>query len=357
MSLDSLPANHFRNRRTWMLHMCARGPLFYAWILTFTILAFTYFAYWDVLQSHSSFIYGKIVFVELFMCLLPVMFIAKKYSALLKVRSFMAQEVIERKPSARFEDWDIVALHTNAYLHEKGLWPTAFCIFNGEECFEFFRRCLRPQNVSEVLDDEDSRRFQNAFRVYETSLEDYWNSDENFVALANDEYEQKLPRELYRCRFTWNLSTLRRNMSSWFMLIPFLVSLRLGTDALLGCLVGAAFSLPILFFVMDTIKRNTPSKVLQVLTFLRMKARLEPENEVEKWDDIARFMNNYLFRERVWQDREYFYDGNDCRERFKSILTSILSVQNLQKRLLPPELIPFAKLSNAGFERDGESLV
>ncbi|SCU83306.1 LANO_0B08856g1_1 [Lachancea nothofagi CBS 11611] len=346
---SQLPYSLFRSKLSWRLHEFVKAPFFYAWILTFTVLSLIPFAIRRAFRSCPLYVSGMLTFLNIeFLGLLPFMYVLKRDRCLPKLRSYLVQEVIQLKPEAHFRDWDIVALHANGYLRREQLWHTELCIYNGKECSELFRSFVYCPSLKANHDDEDERL---AVQIYEKSFESYWKSKENYVSTTND--RRKLPKEVYRYRLAWNAKAVMKKASRWMILVPYYaVIINWGNGLLVfyfGLLLGSCQLLIYSYSSLCAERRTLFNTPLLILTFLKLKTLQEPGEDLEKWNNISRFMNTYLLKESVWRDGEFFFDGEDCRAKFESILTTVISEQVPHIRGSYPELTSYAMRSMAGF--------
>ncbi|CAD6620502.1 HN1_G0054320.mRNA.1.CDS.1 [Saccharomyces cerevisiae] len=70
----------------------------------------------------------------------------------------------------------------------------------------------------------------------------------------------------------------------------------------------------------------------------------EQESGANGWDEIAKKMNRYLFKKKVWNNEEFFYDGLDCEWFFSCFFYRLLSLKKtMWFASLNVELWPYIK--------------
>ena len=67
---------------------------------------------------------------------------------------------------------------------------------------------------------------------------------------------------------------------------------------------------------------------MQAIKFLAIITKFSPGKELNKWDQIARYMNQYLMEGNSSHSRNIFFDGKHCLDFYKTFFEP-LSVGNV----------------------------
>lgn len=86
------------------------------------------------------------------------------------------------------------------------------------------------------------------------------------------------------------------------------------------------------FFMFLRTSNYEPLNVSNKVKFLATIMQVAPGGDIEKWDQVARFMNYYLTMVGVWNiPHKKFFDGKECRNFYKSTFEPLASRNKGQK--------------------------
>ncbi|GAX68590.1 endosomal protein involved in turnover of plasma membrane proteins [Saccharomyces cerevisiae] len=244
-----LPQDLFRSSFTWLCYEIYKSLVFRIWMLLWLPLS----VWWKL---SNNWIYPLMVsLLVLFWgpVFVLVIFRLSRKRSLSKQLTQFCKEITKNTPSSDPHDWEVVAANLNSYFYENKAWNTKYFFFSAMSCQEAFRTTLlepfslKKDEAAKVKSFKDSVPYiEEALEVYFTEVEKQWklfNSEKSWSPVGLE--DAKLPKEAYRFKLTWFLSTIIN----------------------------------------------------------------EQESGANGWDEIAKKMNRYLFEKKVWKNEEFFLTG------------------------------------------------
>ncbi|SCU99634.1 LANO_0F02850g1_1 [Lachancea nothofagi CBS 11611] len=342
-----VPENLFKNRLSWALYDVARWRATYFGISVLGLSSYgVYCCTYRVVEGVDFTINCSLFLFEIIAISLAFCYSFKKKRALRKERLSLARELIAQKPGMTTGQWDLVAINMNILLHQKGLWHSAHCFYNGADCHEHFRSQMYIPFMKKKDSEEHDVLVCSAIQVYEKELEAYWDTDCILKTCDDEKLELKLPKEIYKSKFTY----FTKPLLSWRILIILAVYFAFGGWPV--CVVFFPF-----YYGARYLEGKSKLRMLSLkhrMTFLKVVSDQEPQDDTQQWERVAKIMNKYLsdknaefvknrclLDKRVAHDIEFFFNEKDCHWMFDKLTASILSSKNTKF----PELIPFARES------------
>ncbi|EHN06513.1 Cos8p [Saccharomyces cerevisiae x Saccharomyces kudriavzevii VIN7] len=328
-----LPQDLFRSSFTWFCYEIYKSLAFRIWMLLWLPLS----VWWKL---SNNCIYPLIVsLLVLFLgpiFVLVICGLSRKRSLSKQLIQF-CKEVTENTPSSDPHDWEVVAANLNSYLYENKAWNTRYFFFNAMGCQEAFRTTLlepfslKKDEAAKVKSFKDSVPYiEEALGVYFTEVEKQWklfNTEKSWSPVGLE--DAKLPKEAYRFKLTWILKRIFNLRCLPLFLYYFLIVYTSGNADLIS-----RFLFPVvMFFIMTRDFQNMRMIVLSVKMEHKMQFLSTIINEEESgangWDEIAKKINRFLFKKKVWNNEEFFYDGLDCEWFFSCFFYHLLSLKKL----------------------------
>ncbi|SCV00094.1 LANO_0F05160g1_1 [Lachancea nothofagi CBS 11611] len=336
------PAAPTKNTFVYAFSEVAKWPVAYLWLSKTAVCAFAVHRYWAYVNMGGLFSTTCCLFLllELDILLLVLIRNCTKNRAVKKQQLSLAHEVIAQNPGIDLEKWDSIARAMNDLLYRGRLWHTRQCFFNGANCYEHFRSHMYlPLVKSEGGDAERDPLLHSAARVYEKDLQAYWEAASNLnTSTAEKGEDLKLPKQVYWSKLTF----IAKRALSWSNVVYCIYFFfYLGVA---GGLSYAAFCY-LLAYYGDIPVTMAKLRVEQRLTFMKTVMRQEPQDDTQEWESVTKTINGYFSDQKLWRNREFFFDEKDCHRMFDMITRSILSVKKSKSNTIFPELIPFARES------------
>ncbi|CAI4410392.1 CDG_1a_G0027810.mRNA.1.CDS.1 [Saccharomyces cerevisiae] len=283
--------------------------------------------------------------------LLVICGLSRKRSLSKQLTQF-CKEITKNTPSLNTRDWEVVAANLNSYFYENKAWNTKYFFFSAMGCQEAFRITLlepfssKKDEAAKVKSFKDSVPYiEEALGVYFTEVEKHWklfNTEKSWSPVGLE--DAKLPKEAYRFKLTWILKRIFKLRCLRVFLYNFLIVYTSGNADLIS-----RFLFPVvMFFIMTRDFQNMRMIVLSVKMEHKMQFLSTIINEQESgangWDEIARKINKFLFKKKVWNNEEFFYDGLDCEWFFSCSFYHLLSLKKtMWFASLNVELWPYIK--------------
>lgn len=316
----TVPKN-FRSSFTWCLRETFSIRISWLGPLSILILLLTLFSFPRFLNF--PIICASVVAIVLSL-VMPFFILAyKRRSVFSKEKEKIAQCINTVDPGVEVEKWDEVASKLNCLLYHDRSWNTPYFFYDGSICRHTFKcLILRPFLKDESNNEENEKnvlretveRYQN--RV-ESAFKDF---QQGTLAEPSEEYKS-LPRCNYYNRFTFHKGFFKSRF--------FVISLSQSRYELMlrrpfnfySTFARAFFSAAITYFYFRTYCKLKYSKldVKARVKFFATIVDVAPGEDLVKWDQVARHMNEYLrVEEKVWTaNDDYFFDGGDCLSFFK----------------------------------------
>lgn len=243
------------------------------------------------------------------------------YSKLqLKNTRELVEQVLNSKPGLDIENWDTVASKLNLFFYKECIWKTPYFFFNGQQVQLLFKDKVLKSYLQGKFDDlTDADKIQSA-RYYQQSVKEKFESSLK-DSLPEFLSESELPRDTPRGKFFFYPG---------YVLLIFLVCVLQG-QALFMILrsVKEKSFLPLGIVIYDQYMffacyRNVfriffpAMSTLRAINFLAVIKKVSPGKELDKWDRVARYMNQYLAEEKAGHSNEKFFDGKHCLKYYKT---------------------------------------
>ncbi|CAI4407314.1 BDN_1c_G0027810.mRNA.1.CDS.1 [Saccharomyces cerevisiae] len=326
-----LPQDLFRSSFTWFCYEIYKSLAFRIWMLLWVPLS----VWWKL---SNNCIYPLIIsLLVLFLGPIFVLVICglSRKRSLSKQHTQFSKEITKNPPSSDPHDWEVVAANLNSYFYENKTWNTKYFFFNAMSCQKAFKTTLlepfslKKDESAKVKSFKDSVPYiEEALQVYAAGFDKEWK-------LFNTEKEEspfdlediQLPKEAYRFKLTWILKRIFNLRCLPLFLYYFLIVYTSGNADLIS-----RFLFPVvMFFIMTRDFQNMRMIVLSVKMEHKMQFLSTIINEQESgangWDEIAKKINRFLFKKKVWNNEEFFYDGLDCEWFFSCFFYRLLSLK------------------------------
>ncbi|CAR27513.1 ZYRO0D00242p [Zygosaccharomyces rouxii] len=336
-----LPKDLFRNGLTWILYEIFKH--YFPSVVSCTFCVITWVAFsMDAFYQNVPGLYmiGRVVFESAINFPLGWLYYSKSHPD----TTLLVQQVLKSNPGLDIEKWDEIANRLNSSFYQEHMWNTPYFFYDGQQGQLAFRNnVLRPYLEGKFEDISDKDKIQSA-KFYLQSI------NENFKLSLKDNLPEsflnsELPRDTYR-----NKSMLHSR--HLFMGIIFL---RRQYQILLGIVMGlfqkSFFSLFCCIFWDQIFSRDNWSfywlvypemGIMQGIKFLAIITKVSPGEELDKWDQIARYMNQYLSEEYKHLPNNNFFDGKHCLDCYQACFKP-LSVGNSLVYGELKEIVEFTK--------------
>ncbi|CAI4045462.1 hypothetical protein SKDZ_11G3110 [Saccharomyces kudriavzevii ZP591] len=172
-------------------------------------------------------------------------------------------------------------------------------------------------------------------------MEDIKVDDEKNVGLLSSGYleSQKivLPKDVFRNGFTWSCYETFRSLAfriwllSW---LPVTTCWKMSTNWIYPFLATYFLILSLFFLplIQMSCRRRAVSK--QLTQFSKEISANSPATDVESWETIAANLNSYMYENKLWKTKYFFYGAWNCQEAFRlNILEPFSSNKDDDSRL------------------------
>lgn len=246
-----------------------------------------------------------------------------------------AQQVLEVNPGANIEKWQLISSNLNTYFYQKRIWSTPYFFFNGVFAQQVFR--------NNVLNPYLNGKFNNTANTYHIeSLKNYLKSLKTFESYLKDDLpelasESELPKETHRSGFNKGHFDLFFPFCSIESLTVWALLMAYKKKSYVHLILAIIYQLMLLFnYHINFRFTYLLMGIIQGIKSLKVIAKVRREQSLDKWDEIARYMNQYLAYEGNFERSSVkFYDGRHCLSFYKRYFEP-LSVGN--NRLMDADL-------------------
>ncbi|KAH9199041.1 DUP family-domain-containing protein [Zygosaccharomyces rouxii] len=312
-----LPKDLFKNAFTWFLYEILKQRI--PWVISGLCMV----AGWAVFQT--NFIYKNMLVSAmttgaLFGCALVWPFLRFGYLKLHpKNMTELVQQVLESNPGVDIEKWDEIANRLNSSFYQEHLWNTPYFFFDGQQAQLAFRdNVLRPYLEGKLDDITDMDKIQSA-NCYLQSL------GEKFelllkVNLPEPVLNSELPRDTHRNKFYFYAPYLYVGFMVCYyqVLTLFMIVMAFKSKFFLPLINAVLFQYVTLRAYQDSYCMLYPQMdIIRGMDFLAIIIRVSPGKELAKWDQISRYMNQYLAEENIGYSKNRFFDGKHCLDCYK----------------------------------------
>ncbi|CAI4044277.1 Cos9p SKDI_11G0030 [Saccharomyces kudriavzevii IFO 1802] len=340
-----LPKDVFRNGFTWSCYETFKSLAFRIWLLSWLPVT----TWW---KMSSNWIYPFLATNLLILCVffLPLIQMLCRKRTLSKQLTQFSKEIIANSPGTDVENWETIAANINSYMYVNKFWKTKYFFYGAWNCQEAFRLTILEPFSLKKDDDSKLKSFKDSVPYIEEALEVYFTEvDKQWKLFDTDKArnpvdldEVQLPKETYRFKFTWVLKRiftfqflpwvlcfLDATYTTWYNPLLFRISY-------LGCT----------FLVSMQTFQNIRGKSMKMEHKMQYLSTITNEQEIgaNGWDQVAKRMNRYLFRQKVWKNEEFFFDGIDCQRFFERNFVGLLSSKRVTySGSLSVELWPYIR--------------
>ncbi|CAR25453.1 ZYRO0A00220p [Zygosaccharomyces rouxii] len=312
-----LPQDLFRNELTWMFYeMCKHR---FPWVVSCLCLV----AGWVVAQmnfTYKNMLVSDMTAGALFGCALVWPFVRVRYLKFYPNTTELVQQVLESNPEVDIEKWAEIANRLNIYFYQEHLWSTPHFFFNNQHVQLVFKdNVLRPYLEGKLDDITDMDKIQSA-NCYLQSL------NEKFelllkVNLPEPVLNSELPRGTHRNKFSFYAAYLFVGfMVCYYQALTLLMIVMAFILNFFLLLINAIlFQYLTLRIYQDSYCTLYPQMdIIRAMNFLAIIIKVSPGKEPVKWDQIARYMNQYLAEENNGHSTNIFLDGKHCLNCYKT---------------------------------------
>lgn len=147
-----------------------------------------------------------------------------------------------------------------------------------------------------------------------------------------------LPRDSYRSKFTWTVNHAFMNHET-FLVVPFAC---LGTykcwkklGGIFAIIYHTIFACFLIYLIYIELQRTKNSKLhlRERMDFLAEVIKIQPHDDMEKWDVVAENMNELFYNRGRWSTKEFFFDSKHCYDIFRQLLMAPYSEKALKKKV------------------------
>ncbi|CAI6533723.1 AIF_HP2_G0021990.mRNA.1.CDS.1 [Saccharomyces cerevisiae] len=141
-----------------------------------------------------------------------------------------------------------------------------------------------------------------------------------------------LPQDLFRSSFTWFCYEIYKSLAFriWMLLwLPLSVWWKLSNNFIYPLIVSllVLFLGPIFVLVICGLSRKR-SLSKQLIQFCKEVTENTPSSDPHDWEVVAANLNSYLYENKAWNTRYFFFNAMGCQEAFR---TSVLEPFSLKK--------------------------
>ncbi|CAI4057998.1 hypothetical protein SUVZ_02G6370 [Saccharomyces uvarum] len=357
----ALPKDVFRNFFSWFCYQIYKIPAFRISLLLWLLLWLPLGVWWKI-SSRWNYPLLAAVCMDIALLTFPINMMIYRKHVVSKQYTRFCKEIIKSVPGTDIEDWEPIVIKFNSYMYENKLWNNEYFFFDGSHCYESFRTyilepfSLKEDNNAKAKSFKESVPYiEEALKVYFAEVDKSRNQSccEKSMSAINLE-DVPLPKQLYRFKAVWTFKTAMNRHYSLSVLFFMMDMDGFWNDGVFLNAISLGCSLFILtegFQVSRVCQMKMDDKIKYLLAITN-----EQEIGANRWDRIAKKMNVYLFEKKVYSNKEFFFDGIDCKRffdcNFSSLLSSKTSVPHLS---LNAELWPYIK--KAQLACGGNSLV
>mgnify|MGYP001328391968 FL=1 len=140
-----------------------------------------------------------------------------------------------------------------------------------------------------------------------------------------------LPQDLFRSSFTWFCYEIYKSLAFriWMLLwLPLSVWWKLSNNwvyplivSLLVLFLGPIF----LLFIRELSRERSLSK--QLIQFCKEITKNTPSSDPHDWEVVAANLNSYLYENKAWNTRYFFFNAMGCQEAFRTTLLEPFSLK------------------------------
>ncbi|SCW02644.1 LAFE_0F11166g1_1 [Lachancea fermentati] len=359
----TLPRDVFRNRFTYVFYMMKN----YMLLMPLVVVVQTVLSELTLSKSNIYFYWGEYLLYFVFIQIL-FYWCGKKLRSVFQSEAnatHFSQTVQSISPECSIEKWDVVAAKMNAFLYESGALKSPYYFYDGSVCFANFRYHFVLPYYNP--DTTNTSACEDAVKSYQESLDEIWREYHDVVATPAENMNVMLPRDQFRCKFTYFCKESRTLVALGLFLIVIDAALHVFlyyTGSRLDFLKYSWFvDLEVLGFLcfspwLHRSFKDCKMTICNRMAFLKAFMRHRNENALQRWDHIAEDMNEALSTCTENPSPYFFYDGAACNAYFKRIFSlepkkaSFLSRFKRPTGSVNPELEPYVQEVKAILEKE-----
>ncbi|KAH9199723.1 DUP family-domain-containing protein [Zygosaccharomyces rouxii] len=268
-------------------------------------------------------------FVLGFSVLLPYAWL--QYSKMYpKNKTELVQQVLKSNPGLDIEKWDEIANRLNSSFYQEHFWNTPYFFYDGQQAQLAFRANVsKPYHQGKLNGITDSDKIQSARCYMQSIKEDFEFSLKD--SLSEPVLNSKLPRDTYRGKFSFYLGYLLVGFVVCFFQVQSLLEIvtTFSQKSFKALIFSIYWQYLFLVFYHYRYRHLYPEMgTIQAIKFLSIITKVSPGKELDKWDQVARYMNQYLSEEENNSpSKRRFLDGKRCSNCYKTCFEP-LSVGN-----------------------------
>ncbi|GAV52729.1 hypothetical protein ZYGR_0AI00110 [Zygosaccharomyces rouxii] len=351
-----LPKDFFWCVFTWELYHLTK--YYEPWLILLVSILVPVVAVKKMTYLSYSVLYG-IISLSLFLVLSIKFWLSyKRYDVASMEKVNLAQAVLTMHPGVEEEKWDKVAYKMNAIFFQHCSWATPDFFFSGQQCQSYFREhVLKPFLQGKICPGEtESDTLIDAVVSYLAGVHAIFEEFLKTGPVTPSLKFQILPKNKYGGHFTF----LRRryNSSGTYEKLKICrhfarsVSHQENPGIILS-LISAMFNLYNLLIVSDYNTKYYKLDVIDRLKFLSFVIATAPGVDMERWDQVAMKMNQYLHtrNSKTGGRRESFFDGKQYLDFFIKEFKPLVADKNtfsfsekLFQPLLAGQMLPYHDL-------------
>ncbi|CAI5007660.1 CRE_HP_G0109010.mRNA.1.CDS.1 [Saccharomyces cerevisiae] len=140
-----------------------------------------------------------------------------------------------------------------------------------------------------------------------------------------------LPQDLFRSSFTWFCYEIYKSLAFriWMLLwLPLSVWWKLSNNCIYPLIVSllVLFLGPIFVLVICGLSRKR-SLSKQLIQFCKEITKNTPSSDPHDWEVVAANLNSYLYENKAWNTRYFFFNAMGCQEAFRTTLLEPFSLK------------------------------
>ncbi|CAI4983878.1 BTE_HP_G0043700.mRNA.1.CDS.1 [Saccharomyces cerevisiae] len=140
-----------------------------------------------------------------------------------------------------------------------------------------------------------------------------------------------LPQDLFRSSFTWFCYEIYKSLAFriWMLLwLPLSVWWKLSNNCIYPLIVSllVLFLGPIFVLVICGLSRKR-SLSKQLIQFCKEVTKNTPSSDPHDWEVVAANLNSYLYENKAWNTRYFFFNAMGCQEAFRTTLLEPFSLK------------------------------
>ncbi|CAI5204131.1 BTE_HP_G0004900.mRNA.1.CDS.1 [Saccharomyces cerevisiae] len=140
-----------------------------------------------------------------------------------------------------------------------------------------------------------------------------------------------LPQDLFRSSFTWFCYEIYKSLAFriWMLLwLPLSVWWKLSNNWIYPLIVSllVLFWGPIFVLVICGLSRKR-SLSKQLIQFCKEVTENTPSSDPHDWEVVAANLNSYLYENKAWNTRYFFFNAMGCQEAFRTTLLEPFSLK------------------------------